>query len=169
MTKYTLETKLGVVQDYLEGKDSYKGVARKHRVTESMVAKWVKRFRHHGLEGLQKQYTNHSLEFKMDVLNYLERTGASIKETALVFNIPSDSTVWKWRELFEAGGLDALQPKAKGRTSMKKKESKNQPIPGSVEALRAENELLRAENAYLKKLQALIQEKETLQTKIKRK
>ncbi len=52
---------------------------------------------------------------------------------------------------------------------MKKKESKNQPIPGSVEALQAENELLRAENAYLKKLQALIQEKETLQTKIKRK
>ncbi|GAA3334033.1 hypothetical protein GCM10020331_100410 [Ectobacillus funiculus] len=29
MTKYTLETKLKAVQEYLEGKDSYKGVARK--------------------------------------------------------------------------------------------------------------------------------------------
>ncbi|MFC5773641.1 helix-turn-helix domain-containing protein [Ectobacillus antri] len=56
MTKYTLETKLEVVQDYLKGKDSYKGVARKHQVTESMVAKWVKRFRQYGLEGLQKKY-----------------------------------------------------------------------------------------------------------------
>jgi len=105
----------------------------------------------------------------MDVLNYLERTGASMIETAAVFNIPSHSTVRKWKQLFETGGIDALHPKEKGRPSMKKKVNQNQPAEGSEEALRVELERLRMENAYLKKLQALIQEKEKLQTKTKRK
>ena len=48
---------------------------------------------------------------------------------------------------------------------MKKETKKNQPVEGSVEALQAENERLQMENAYLKKLNALVQEKEKLQTK----
>ncbi|GAA3334035.1 hypothetical protein GCM10020331_100420 [Ectobacillus funiculus] len=88
----------------------------------------------------------------MDVLNYLERTGTSTTETAVVFNIPSDSTVWKWKQLFDTGGIDALQPKSKGASIMKKKEQKNQPVPGSLEALQVENKRLRMENAYLKKV-----------------
>lgn len=169
MTKYTFETKLKAVQDYLEGKDSYKDVARKYNTTKVMVQTWVKQFREHGPEAFQQQYTNHSVEFKMDVLNYLERTGASMIETAAVFNLSSHSTVRKWKQLFETGGIGALQPKEKGRPSMKKKVDKNQPAEGSEEALRVELERLRMENAYLKKLHALIQEKERLQTKTKRK
>ncbi|WP_142288286.1 transposase [Bacillus sp. EAC] len=50
-----------------------------------------------------------------------------------------------------------------------KKENKKTHLPGSKEALQAENERLRAENAYLKKLHALIQEKEKSQAKSKHK
>jgi transposase len=77
----------------------------------------VRQFRKNGPTAFGKRYTNHSLEFKMDVLNYLERTGTSTTEIAVVFNIPSDSAVWKWKQLFDTGGIDALQPKAKGRPS----------------------------------------------------
>lgn len=42
-------------------------------------------------------------------------------------------------------------------------------MEGSVEALRAEVERLRMENAYLKKLNALVQNKEKLQSKTRRK
>lgn len=52
---------------------------------------------------------------------------------------------------------------------MKKESKKNIPVEGSKEALQAEIEYLRLENAYLKKLKALIQEKERLQNKTKRK
>jgi transposase len=171
MTKYSLEIKLAAVNAYLDGVESFKDTAKKYNVNMTMLKKWVAKFRAHGLAAFQKQktYTNYSVEFKMDVLNYINEMGASIEETTLAFNIPASTTVENWKYLFETQGIDALQPKAKGRPFMKKESKKNQPIEGLEEALRAENERLRMENAYLKKLQALIQEKEKSQKKTKRK
>jgi transposase-like protein len=171
MTKYSLETKLAAVNAYLNGVKSFKDTAEKYNVNMTMLKKWVAKFRVHGLAAFQKQktYTNYSVEFKMDVLNYIYEMGASIEDTTLVFNIPASTTVENWKNLFETQGIDALQPKAKGRPFMKKETKKNQTIEGSEEALRTENERLRMENAYLKKLQALIQEKEKSQKKTRRK
>ncbi|MGW6233732.1 helix-turn-helix domain-containing protein [Peribacillus butanolivorans] len=95
--------------------------------------------------------------------------GASFSETAVHYNLPSDSTLLKWSNQLKEGGIDALKPKKKGRLSMKKETKKTSPAKGSQEALLAELEYLRAENAYLKKLNALVQEKEALQRKTKRK
>jgi transposase len=134
-----------------------------------MLKRWVAKFREHGLVAFHESYTNYPVEFKMDVINYMNETGASTEETSALYNIPSSSTVWKWKHLFETQGIGALQPKAKGCPSMKKGSKENQPVQGSEEALRAENEQLRMENAYLKKLHALIQEKEKSQKGTKRK
>jgi transposase len=120
------------------------------------------------LKDLKKTYTNYPIEFKMDVLNYMVETGASVTETSAVFNIPTPSTVWNWKWLVETSGIDALRAKKRGRPPMKDSK-KQKPVEGSEEALRKENERLRMENAYLKKLQALIQEKEKRQNKSKRK
>ncbi len=170
MKKYSLETKLAVVNAYLDGTESLRDTAKKYNVSKTMLHRWVARFQKHGVAAFQEAYTNYSIEFKMDVLNYINEMGASIEEATAVFNIPAFSTVSTWKYLFETQGIDALQPKKKGRPSMKKESKKNQPIEeGSEEALRAEIERLRMENAYLKKLNALVQEKETLQNKTKRK
>ena len=120
------------------------------------------------MAAFQGTYTNYSVEFKMDVINYINEMGASIEEATTVFNIPASGTVWNWVHLFETQGIDALQRKMKGRPSMKKEIKKTQPVEGSQEALLAEIERLRMENAYLKKLNALVQEKERLQNKTKR-
>ncbi|MNR58568.1 hypothetical protein D3C85_1795990 [compost metagenome] len=56
----------------------------------------------------------------------------------------------------------------KGRPSLKKENKQSVP-EGSPEALQAEIERLRMENAYLKKLNALVQSKEKLRSKTKRK
>jgi transposase len=169
MTKYSLDTKLAAVHAYLDGVESFKQTAQKHNVSTTMLKKWVAKFREHGLSSIQETYTNYSVEFKMDVLNYIKNMGASIEEATTKFNIASSSTVWQWDQLLETQGIDALHPKAKGRPSMKKETKVNQPVKGSEEALRAENEQLRMENAYLKKLHALIQEKEKSQKKTRRK
>ena len=169
MTKYSLETKLEAVYAYLDGIESIRDTAQKYNVSKTMLNRWVTKFREHGLTAFQETYTNYSVEFKMDVLNYINEMGASIEEATSVFNIPTSSTVRNWKYLLETQGIDALQPTAKGRPTMKKESKKNQPAEGSEEALRAENERLRMENAYLKKLHALIQEKEKSQKKTKRK
>lgn len=80
--------------------------------------------------------------------------GASINETAVHYNLPSDSTLLNWANQFKGGGLDALKPEKKGCLSMKKDTKKKSPANSFQEALLAELEYLRAENAYLKKLNA---------------
>jgi hypothetical protein len=46
--------------------------------------------------------------------------GTSVRETAAIFNIPSHSTLLSWQKSLELQGIDALKPKKKGRSSMKK-------------------------------------------------
>ena len=46
-----------------------------------MLHRWVDRFEKHGVKGFEEaSYTNYSIEFKMDVLNYINEMGASIEE-----------------------------------------------------------------------------------------
>ncbi|MDS8854861.1 IS3 family transposase, partial [Streptococcus pneumoniae] len=85
-------------------------------------------------------------------------TGASFCETAAVFNIPSKTTIMKWKKVGDRNGVDALIPKKKGRPAMKEKPKKTALPKESNETLEEEVERLRMENAYLKKLKALVKE-----------
>lgn len=169
MSKYSFELKLKAVLTYLNGKESMRAVAKRFNVSKTPLLNWVALYQENGEQGLISTYTNYDIQFKMDVLNYISEFGASLTQAAARYNIASPSTILQWQRQFEESGMDALLPKIKGRPSMKKEPKKNQPIEGSEEALRAENERLRMENAYLKKLHALIQEKEKLQNRTKRK
>jgi len=108
MSKHTLETKLKAVDFYINKQYSYKETAELYGANTSDVIQWVALFKKHGKEGLESTYTKYSAEFKMDVLTYIEKTGASIREASSVFNIPSYSTVIKWRRIFEEQGMDGL-------------------------------------------------------------
>ena len=96
-------------------------------------------------------------------LRILTEHGTSLHETAAFFNIAASSSIRNWKNQFERLFEDALQPKKKGRLSMKKdstKQPKQAPVEGSPEALQAKINRLRMENEYLKKLNALVQAKE---------
>jgi transposase len=174
MSKYTVEVKLQAVERYLTGNESYQTIAESIGAAKSQVITWVKLFEAQGKKGFKKGYTSYSSGFKLDVLNYMSETGASILETASTFNISSPSIVYQWEELLKTKGLDALKPKEKRRPTMKKEEKEVESqesilAEGSIEALQAKIERLEMENAYLKKLKALVQVQEKLQTKSKRK
>jgi transposase-like protein len=127
-----------------------------------MLHQWIKQYEMFGENAFEKRYTTYPAQFKLDVLNYMNEQGTSIRETAAIFNLPS----------YETKGFDALQSKKKGRQSMKNENQtpkKQAPAEGSIEALQTELERLRMENAYLKKLNALVQNKGKSPNKIKRK
>jgi transposase len=169
MAKFTVENKIQAARAYLTGPDSQNEIARRYGVNRKVLQQWIGLYRHHGEEGFGKRYTNYTTEFKLDVLNFMNDTGASSFEAAAVFNIPTGTTVVKWKEAIERGGIGALIPKKKGRPPMKEKPKKVAPQNDSKESLQEEVERLRMENAYLKKLNALVKEKESSQRNSKRK
>lgn len=173
LAKFKSEDKIRAVKRYLKGNKGYKNIAEEIGVHKSKLQFWVKKYQYHGEKAFLKGYTNYSVQYKLDVLNYMNENGTSIFETAAIFNMPSDTTLWKWQHLLETQGLDALQSKKKGRPSMKnenlKTTKKQAPAEGSIEALQIELERLRMENAYLKKLNTLVQNKEKSPNKTRRK
>ena len=172
MAKFSSEEKIQAVRQYLNGNEGGKTIARSIGVHPSILHQWIKQYEIIGEDAFRKRYTSYPVQFKLDVLNYMNEQGTSIRETAAIFNIPSYETVRKWKVAYETEGMDALESKKKGRLSMKKesiKQTKQTPAEGSVEALEARIKQLEMENAYLKKLNALVQNKEKSPSKKRRK
>ena len=86
----------------------------------------------------------------------MKQTGASYQETAIQFKMNNPRLTAKWNQKFLKEGIEGLQEKAKGRSSMSKKPkpTKQEKELSREEQLERENELLRLEVTYLKKLKA---------------
>lgn len=153
-----------IVQEYLDGKLGYKLLAKKHKMkSDEQIRNWVSNYKKYGVEGLARKKNNeiYSVQFKLDVLNFRKRTGASLTETALHFGLTNPPMISSWNKKFLEGGAEALdQPKGRPAMSDKAKNVKRstQPAPQDTgtreQKLERENELLRLEVAYLKKLKA---------------
>jgi transposase len=139
------------------------------------VRQWVGHYRQHGDAGLRKKFSHYSARFKLSVLQRMRDQELSFKQAAVLFDLRGGSGVVSgWERSYHEGGLEALEPKPRGRRSKMKPpktpemartaktpnthESRCEPAqePSTLEALRRENEYLRAEVAYLKKLDALV-------------
>jgi len=161
MAKYSYEFKLMIVKEYQNKGLGYKGLARKYDMPSSSPLKqWVKLYTNFGEDGLKRKKSKevYSVHFKLDVLQFMKRTGASYQETANSFGIREFSVIANWNRAFSKDGVEGLKPKPKGRPSLskqpkKKKAMKHQNMSREQELAR-ENELLRLENSYLKKLNA---------------
>ena len=162
MAKYSEKFKLMVVKEYKEGKLGYTLLAKKYGIKgHHQIEKWVKVFEKAGIEGLKrkKQKETYSVQFKLDVLSFMKRTGTSEMETALQFGLTNPSLIAAWKKTLLEGGAEA-RDKPKGRppkldkakkTSKKMLDEKEMTYEQKLER---ENELLRLEVEYLKKLQA---------------
>jgi len=159
--KLTEKEKLKVVKQYLTGLFSYADLSRQIGVDKRAIRLWVALYKRHGRKALapRKSCVVYDLSFKMNVINYHRRTQSSYFKTAVEFNLASPSTVQRWEEQVLFKDVEAFLKPKKGRPPMinKKPEDMNQ------KELQDELKYLRMENAYLKKLEALVQEKKTLQ------
>lgn len=164
MAKYSDQFKLLVVREYLEGRLGYNTLAKKHDVKSTgQLRAWVSAYQKYGVEGImrKKNHEVYPVQFKLDVLSFMKRTGASRSDTALHFGLTNPPLITSWKRKFLKGGAAALD-NPKGRPSMSdqtKKAKKAQNPTKSVEMTREqelekENDLLRLEVEYLKKLRA---------------
>lgn len=166
MAKYSLEFKVEAVTAYLSGTDGYERVAARYGLATSMFRRWVAAYKAHGINGLKKPYTSYSIEFRHQAVQSILVHELSINEAIAKFNIPAHSTLQTWIRLYNAGGVDALQNKPRGRPKMSK-QSKPKPMPEKPleemtrEELLEELEYRRTEVAYLKKLRALVQSRQS--------
>lgn len=134
----------------------------KHGVGKSKIRSWVDLYRRHGAAGLRKKFSHYSARFKLLVLKRMWRQELSYSQVVALFDLRGGTgVVSSWERQYHKGGLDALEPKPRGRPKkMKMPETPRVPAQPqdarTLEELRKENEYLRAEVAYLKKLDALI-------------
>ena|SRR5699024_1400174 len=82
MSKYSYEFKLKVVQEYLAGPKGYKLLAKKYQIPNESS---IKNYNEFGAEGITVRPTPnvYTVQFKLNVLQFMQRTGASYRETAL--------------------------------------------------------------------------------------
>lgn len=161
MAKYSDEFKLMIVREYLEGPLGYKMLARKYDIPSASPIKiWVKSYKTFGEEGLRNKRSRkvYSVQFKLNIINFMKQTGASYQDTAIEFQMNNPSLIANWKSSFLHEGMEGLRKKPKGRAPMSGKR-KTKPVNQEKamtreEQLKRENELLRLETAYLKKLKA---------------
>ncbi|WP_276767811.1 helix-turn-helix domain-containing protein [Gemella morbillorum] len=81
-----------------------------------------------------------SADFKRKVLETRWKDKLFFKETAELFNLDNPSLIAAWQKRYLAEGILGLQPKPKGRPSMKPKEpispTKNQSIKSNKERIK---------------------------------
>jgi transposase len=172
MAKHDERFRLLAVERYLEGRGGLRIVSRELDVEETVLRRWVARYRQHGLDGLSRKYTFYDADFKLAVLKRVWDEQLSHHEAMAIFNIRQSGAIARWERQYHSGGIDALAPRRRGRPkAMKPPEDKPKtaedqtPDERTREQLLKENEYLRAEVAYLKKLDALVQAKKLAQRK----
>jgi transposase len=162
MVKYSEGFKLKLVKEYQDGILGYNLLAKKYGMKNcSPIKRWVKSYEKFGEEGLKRKRNKiaYSVQFKLEVLSFMKRTGSSEMETALTFGLTNPPLIASWKKAFLEGGAEALD-RPKGRPSMsdKAKNKKSKHIEEKEmtyeQKLERENELLRLEVEYLKKLRA---------------
>ncbi|EHR32523.1 hypothetical protein HMPREF9709_01454 [Helcococcus kunzii ATCC 51366] len=104
MPKYSLDFKIKVVKEYLDGKSGGRElVSKKFNIPNSTLENWINWFNIEGIEGLMKKHSNdkYSGEFKLSVIKYRQINNLSYRETAEHFNIRNASMVASWTKKYE--------------------------------------------------------------------
>jgi transposase len=160
--KYNYEFKLRCVEEVLKSHQSLRATAKENGIGLTSLKDWIRCYLKFGKEGLFpiKKYTYYSIDFKLKVVQAIERKALSLGQACLTFNIPTSSIIRRWQRKYAEEGLAGLKPKPKGRPAsmnFKRKQRKTAKPLTREEELLKELEYLRAENEILKKFNALVQ------------
>ena len=121
---YSKKFKLQVIQDYLDGKDSFEGLANKYNISsDEIVRQWVLKY-NSGIEIKDYDpkgdvYTMKSrrttLEERLEIVNYVLSNDNDYKGAADKYTVPY-ANVYQWVKKYNECGEDGLKD-SRGRPS----------------------------------------------------
>lgn len=114
MTRYSTDEKIQAIMRYKKGSESLKTIAKSIGIHNSVFSNWISQYEHHGEEAFKKGYTSYPAQIKLDVLNYMNEFGTSVRETAAIFNIASHSTILSWHRSLELHGWTPYNQRRRG-------------------------------------------------------
>ena len=161
--KYSLETRLAVVNPYLARHDGARRTAERFGVEETSVRRWVRAWQLHSIDGIPWKNDRHFPEFRLTVVLKALSEELTMREAAARFNISNESVVRHWVKVYKDISEEGFMNIKPGRSKDMTKPQKTPPLTDaeleklSPEELRTDLRNLRAENACLKKLKALVQ------------
>lgn len=146
--KYDYAFKLECVEMVLKKHYSNNYVSKLKRIDVSNIRKWVSFYQYYGKAGLlARKNQSYTQAFKLKVIKTIDKQNLSLREASIKFNIPDAAIIVKWKRDFANFGVQALEPKPKGRPKSmsdfkRKKRKSNKPLTREEELL-LENERLR--------------------------
>ena len=149
MSKYSKEVKEKAIYLSKKGWSRFR-IAKELEVPESTVRNWLYKFKlsHNLTHKIGKQVF--SADFKRKVLETRWKSKLSYNETAELFNLDNPALIAIWQKRYLDEGILGLQPKPKGRPSMKTKKKIKIQVDSSQKSDKERIKELEAENARLK-------------------
>lgn len=119
MSKYSTEFKMKIVKEYLKGNTSYSYLSNNYCITKECIRTWTNAYKSKGYEGLKvkRKNTQHTLEFKLNVINLYLTGEMSYQSLANELKINNPSIIARWVTEFREKGIDGLKPNKRGRPS----------------------------------------------------
>ncbi|MGM0183501.1 transposase [Enterococcus sp. AZ150] len=111
MTKYSIEFKSKIVQEYLREKAGLSYLSKKYSVkSQTQIGDWIKAYREFGKDGLlqKRQHQDYAFHFKLDAIELYQTTDLTYCEVAYHFSINKPALIAKWMRNFRIEGPDGL-------------------------------------------------------------
>ena len=92
-----------LVTEYLDGSLGYKLLAKKYNMpSRTPLQDWVRSYKTKGMERLKRRKTKevYSVQFKLDTIQFMLKTGASYQETTEQFRLNNPSLIHRWMKTF---------------------------------------------------------------------
>jgi transposase len=171
MVRYTKQTKLKVIKQYLVGQLGYHRLSAKLGIPAFTIRRWVDAYRLHGDQSLARVREQYGTAFKLSVLQHMWENATTINQTAAVFNIPHPDSIRHWAKRYGEGGSEALGRIKAVAPDMPTRlpPPEDKPVNELTrEELLKRVEYLQMEVAVLKKLEALTQAKKAAALKMRK-
>ncbi|WP_422486510.1 transposase [Gudongella sp. DL1XJH-153] len=144
--KYTIETKVAAVKDYLDGKGSLQEISAKYKIrSKTQLRTWIKLYNGHkelrstggkGSEIYMTKGRSTTLNERIEIVSYCIAQNKDYTKTMEKYKV-SYQQIYSWVKKYEKNGVDGLIDKR----------GKKKPLVDmtEVERLRAANKLLQSE------------------------